>query len=30
MIEWITNNKEWIFSGIGITLIVGVIATFAT
>ena len=28
MIEWITNNKEWIFSGIGITLIVGVIATF--
>ena len=27
-IDWLFNNREWVFSGIGVTVLLGVIAFF--
>ena len=28
IINWIANNQEWVFSGIGVTILLGIIAFF--
>lgn len=28
IINWIVNNQEWVFSGIGVTILLGVITLF--
>ena len=28
IISWIVNNQEWVFSGIGVTILLGVITLF--
>jgi len=28
MREWITNNKEWVFSGVGVAVLAGVFGLF--
>ena len=29
MVQWILNNKEWLFSGLGVSLIIAIVTLFS-